>query len=71
MLTLDHPMVRRTWYRCPGKQKLIAFTLMISFLVIMRDEILNAFPKRCFAEKDHAIQTRLFDRAYESLSICV
>ena len=27
-------MVRRNRYHCPGKQKLIAFTLMISFLVI-------------------------------------
>src|SRR5438270_760495 len=55
----------------PGKQKLIAFTLMISFLVIMRNEILNGSSERCFAEQDQALQTRLFDRAYESLSICV
>ena len=56
-------MVRRNRYHCPGKQKLIAFTLMISFLVIMRNEILNGSSERCFAEQDQALQTRLFDRA--------
>src|SRR4051794_10430162 len=34
-------MVRRDRCHCPRKQKLIAFTLMISFFVIMRDEMLN------------------------------
>jgi hypothetical protein len=59
LLTLDDPMVRRNRYHSPGKQKLIAFALMIWFLVIMRDEILNGSSERCFAEQDQALQTRL------------
>ena len=64
--SLVTPDTLLAWHR-----KLIAFTLMISFLVIMRNEILNGSSERCFAEQDQALQTRLFDRAYESLSICV
>lgn len=50
-------MVRRNRYHGPGKQKLIAFTLMISFLVIMRDEILNGSSERCFPEQEGLIES--------------
>jgi hypothetical protein len=55
----------------PGETEADCVTLRISFFVLMRDEMLNGSSERCFAEQDQALQTRLFHRAYESLSVCV
>ena len=50
---------------------LVRQTLVIAFIVIVRDEILNGCPQRTFTEEDQPFQTGLFDAAHESLRVRV
>ena len=57
MLTTNGPVRRGVGEYGSRKQQLIAFTLMIAFVVIMQDEILNAFLEGRLPKKDQALET--------------
>ena len=45
--------------------------LVITFEMIVRDELGSRFSNRCFAEQDHPFKTRLFDAPHESFSVSI
>ncbi len=49
----------------------VAETLVVSFAMIMRNELLNPFAQRALTEQNHALQAGFLDAAYESLGVRV
>jgi hypothetical protein len=49
--------------------QLVAKTLVVSFAVIMQNELVNRFAQRPLPEEDHALQAGLLDAADESLGV--
>src|SRR3569833_3772701 len=49
----------------------VAQALVIAFLVIVGDEILNGCPQRSFTEQDHSIQARFLYSSNKSLCVGV
>ena len=45
--------------------------LVITFIVIVRDEVLNSRPQRTLTEEDEPFQTGFLDAAHESLRVRV
>jgi hypothetical protein len=50
---------------------LVREALVITFGVVVRDEIVNGCPERLFSEEDHRFQAGFFDVAHEALSVRV
>jgi hypothetical protein len=45
--------------------------LVVSFAMIMRNELLNPFAQRALTEPNHALQAGFLNAAYESLGVRV
>ena len=48
----------------------VAQALVIAFLVVVRDKILNSRPQRTFTEQNEPFQAGFFDCAYKKLDSC-
>jgi hypothetical protein len=60
------------WNRGPfASDQPITQALMIPLGVVVRHELSDGAPQRRLADEDHAIETLVFDRAYEPLGVGV
>jgi hypothetical protein len=51
--------------------ELVTQALVIAFIVIMGDEILNSCPQPAFTEENEPLQAAFFDTAHKSLRVGV
>ena len=54
-----------------GQDQSVAESLVIAFMVIMRNKFLDRLAQRTFSEQNHSIQARLLDGPDESLRVGV
>jgi len=60
------------WRPCTARNDdPIAQSLMVSFEMVMCNEFSNRVSQRIFTKENHLLQTTFFDRADESLRVCV